>query len=197
MELSSTSQESFNLWRSSVYVSRGKPPNQSTLPFLLDLGVQKGDRVSVLFYNCHQYLEIFFALSKTGAILVPLNWRLAGPELEFIIKDSGTRMIIFDSEFEEVIDSIHSHLNLSNRDFIIVGPHCPDWAKDYEEGLLGYPIREPQFQFSAGDEDPHILMYTSGTTGAKMSRRGLLRGVHADRESHRILSNCTKRWRIG
>jgi hypothetical protein len=36
-------------------------------------------------------------------------------------------------------------------------------------------------------------MYTSGTTGAKMSRRDLLRGVHADRESHRILSNCTKR----
>ena len=133
--------------------------------FLLDLGVQKGDRVSVLLYNCHQYLEIFFALSKIGAILVPLNWRLAGPELEFIIKDSGTRRIIFDFGFEEVIDSIRSHLNLSNGDFIIVGPRCPDWAKDYEKGLLGYPIYEPPCQGSVGDEDPHILMYTSGTTG--------------------------------
>src|SRR5512135_2511201 len=98
--------------------------------FLQDLGVQKGDRVSVLLYNCHQYIEIFFAISKMGAILVPLNWRLAGPELEFIIKDSGSRMIIFDSEFEEVISSIRSHLNLSKEGYVRVGPSGPNWAKD-------------------------------------------------------------------
>ena len=74
--------------------------------FLLELGTQKGDRVSVLLYNCHQYIEIFFALSKIGAILVPLNWRLSGPELEFIIKDSGSIILIFEPEFEEVVNSI-------------------------------------------------------------------------------------------
>ena len=133
--------------------------------FLLELVIQKGDRISVLLYNCHQYIEIFFALSKIGAILVPLNWRLAGPELEFIIKDSGSRMLIFDPEFEEVIVSIRPHLNLSNGDYISVGSPCPDWAKDYEKGLLESPVQEPHLQVSAGDEDPHILMYTSGTTG--------------------------------
>ena len=133
--------------------------------FLLERGVQKGDRVSVLLYNCHQYFEIFFALSKIGAILVPLNWRLAGPELEFIIKDSGSRMLLFDPEFEEVIASIRSHLNLSNGDYISVGSPCPDWTKDYEKGLLENPVQEPPLQVSVGDEDPHILMYTSGTTG--------------------------------
>ena len=133
--------------------------------FLLERGVQKGDRVSVLLYNCPQYFEIFFALSKIGAILVPLNWRLAGPELEFIIKDSGSRMLIFDPEFEEVIASIRPHLNLSNGDYISVGSPCPDWTKDYEKGLLENPVQEPQLQVSVGDEDPHILMYTSGTTG--------------------------------
>ena len=133
--------------------------------FLLDLGIQKGDRVSVLLYNCHQYIEIFFALSKIGGILVPLNWRLAGPELEFIIKDSGSRMLIFDSEFEEVIDSIRPHLNLSNGSYMSVGSICPDWAKDYEKGLLESHLQEPQLQAPVGDEDPHILMYTSGTTG--------------------------------
>ncbi len=74
--------------------------------FLLRLGVQKGDRISVLLYNCHPYIEIFFALSKIGAILVPLNWRLAGPELEFIIKDSGSRVLIFDPEFTEIVTSL-------------------------------------------------------------------------------------------
>jgi fatty-acyl-CoA synthase len=133
--------------------------------FLLELGVQKGDRISVLLYNCHQYLEIFFALSKIGAILVPLNWRLAGPELEFIIKDSSSRMIIFEPKFEGVIASIRPHLNLSNGDYIAVGPPCPEWAKDYEKGLLESPVQEPDLRFSVGDEDPHILMYTSGTTG--------------------------------
>jgi fatty-acyl-CoA synthase len=132
---------------------------------LLALGVQKGDRVSVLLYNSHQYLEIFFALSKIGAILVPLNWRLAGPELEFILKDSGTRLIIFDHEFKEVLVSIRSHLNLSNGDYISIGSPCPAWAKDYEKGLLECPVSEPHLQVSVGDEDPHMLMYTSGTTG--------------------------------
>jgi len=133
--------------------------------FLLALGVQKGDRISVLLYNCHQYIEIFFALSKLGAILVPLNWRLAGPELEFIIKDSGSRILIFEPEFEEVLASLRPDLKLSNGDYICVGSPCPDWAKDYEKGLLENPVEEPILQVPVGDEDPHILMYTSGTTG--------------------------------
>ncbi len=61
--------------------------------FLLALGVRKGDRVSVLLYNGPQYLEIFFAHSKIGAILVPHNWRLAGPELEaFVVLKPGEAM---------------------------------------------------------------------------------------------------------
>ena len=133
--------------------------------FLLERGIRKGDRVSVLLYNCHQYIEIFFALSKIGAILVPLNWRLAAPELKFIIEDSGSRMLIFEPEFEEVIASIRPHLNLSEGDYISVGSPCLDWTKDYEKGLLECSVQEPPLQFSVGDEDPHILMYTSGTTG--------------------------------
>ncbi|PIV20483.1 MAG: AMP-dependent synthetase [Deltaproteobacteria bacterium CG_4_8_14_3_um_filter_45_9] len=131
----------------------------------LELGVQKGDRISVLLYNCHQYLEIFFALSKIGAILVPLNWRLAGPELEFIIRDSGSRILIFDPEFEEEVGSIRPNLNLSNGDYIVVGPPCSDWEIDYEKAVSNQPSHEPSINGSIGDEDPHILMYTSGTTG--------------------------------
>jgi fatty-acyl-CoA synthase len=133
--------------------------------FLLELGTQKGDRVSVLLYNCHQYIEIFFALSKIGAILVPLNWRLAGPELEFIIKDSGSIILIFEPEFEEVVNSIRPNLNISDKNYITVGTPCPDWAKEYEKALLENPVHEPILQDPVGEEDPHILMYTSGTTG--------------------------------
>ncbi len=133
--------------------------------FLLALGVQKGDRVSILLYNGHPYLEMFFALSKIGAILVPLNCRLAGPELEFIIKDSSSRMVVFDLDFKEVVASIRPHLNLSDGDYISVGSPRPAWAKDYEKGLSACPAKEPHLQASTGEEDPHLLMYTSGTTG--------------------------------
>lgn len=133
--------------------------------FLLTNGIGKGDRVAVLLYNGPSYLELFFALSKIGAILVPLNWRLAGPEIAFILKDSGPRLILFEPEFEKVVASIRPLLNLSNGDYISVGNPCPDWAIEYEEAIAKYPIHEPFDVPTSGDEDPHIIMYTSGTTG--------------------------------
>src|SRR4030065_284190 len=102
---------------------------------LLESGVKKEDRVAVLLHNCHQYIEIFLGLSKIGAILVPLNWRLAGPELEFILQDSGSRLLIFEPEFEEVVSSILSRLNFSNGNYFTLGDPCPDWAVQYEKAI--------------------------------------------------------------
>jgi fatty-acyl-CoA synthase len=142
--------------------------NQRTNQFchlLLESGVRKEDRVAVLLRNCPQYLEIFLGLSKIGAVLVPLNWRLAGPELELILQDSGARMLIFEPEFEEVVSSIRPRLNFSNGDYLTLGNPCPDWAVEYEKGIKKMSPHEPPADGSLGDEDPHIIMYTSGTTG--------------------------------
>ena len=133
--------------------------------FFLEQGIQKGDRISVLLHNSHQYIETFFALSKIGAILVPLNWRLAGPELEFIIQDSGSRMLLFEPEFEEGVDALRPRLRFPNGGYVVVGSSGPDWAIEYEKSLLRNPVHEPRLTVPIGDEDPHILMYTSGTTG--------------------------------
>lgn len=132
---------------------------------LLGMGFQKGDRVSVLLHNCHQYLEIFFALSKIGAVCVPLNWRLAGPELKFILQDSGSRMLIFEPDFEEVVESIRPGLSLPDGGYLIVGRPGPAWAIDYEKAILPNSDHEPDVSGAVGNEDPHLLMYTSGTTG--------------------------------
>lgn len=133
--------------------------------FLLESGLTKGDRVAVLLRNCHQYLETFFAVSKIGAILVPLNWRLAGPELEFILRDSGARIWIFEPEFEEVVSAIRPNLNLSDEHYVSSGAPKPDWAVGYEKATSKQPVHEPCTNGSVGGEDPHIIMYTSGTTG--------------------------------
>jgi len=132
---------------------------------LLEAGIKKEDRVAVLLHNCHQYLEIFLGLSKIGAILVPLNWRLAGPEIEFILQDSGSRMLVFEPEFEEAVSSIRPRLNFSNENYFILGDPSPDWAIEYEKAIKKMPAYEPPENGSSGDEDPHVIMYTSGTTG--------------------------------
>jgi acyl-CoA synthetase (AMP-forming)/AMP-acid ligase II len=57
---------------------------------LVDLGIGKGDRVGVLLHNSNEYLEVFFALSKIGALLVPLNTRFVGGKLAYILNDCGS-----------------------------------------------------------------------------------------------------------
>ena len=125
---------------------------------LLQSGVKKEDRVAVLLYNCHQYLDIFLGLSKIGATLVPLNWRLAEPELEFILQDSGFRTLIFEPEFEEVVSSIRSRLNSSIVNYFTLGDPCSDWAVEYEKTIKKRPTHEPPGNGYFGDEDPHVYV---------------------------------------
>jgi fatty-acyl-CoA synthase len=137
--------------------------------FLLGAGLKKGDRVAVLLRNCHEYIEIFFALSKIGGVLVPLNWRLVLPELEFIIKDSGARFIIFDGDFidsaEMLQEKIPMDVAIACATDVPRIESLPDWAVAYEASLDGCSDLEPCMPWFAGGEDAQILMYTSGTTG--------------------------------
>jgi fatty-acyl-CoA synthase len=137
--------------------------------FLLNAGLKKGDRVAVLLRNCHEYIEIFFALSKIGGVLVPLNWRLVLPELEFIIQDSGSRFIIFDGDFigsaSMLQEEIPMDVALSCATDGSRVENLPDWTAAYEASLDGCSDSEPCMSWSAGGEDAQILMYTSGTTG--------------------------------
>lgn len=135
---------------------------------LIGLGVTKGDRVAVLLHNCRQYIEIFFSLSKLGAVIVPINWRLAAPEISFILSDSGTKVMIFEGEFEEIMTTVRAQAGLE------VCIHCspheteeprPEWAYGYESLLAPMSDYAPELEERAGDTDPHIIMYTSGTTG--------------------------------
>ncbi|HPH42074.1 MAG TPA: long-chain fatty acid--CoA ligase [Syntrophorhabdaceae bacterium] len=137
---------------------------------LLDRGIKKGDRVGVLLRNCLEYIEIFFALSKIGGILVPLNWRLAIPELEFIMQDSGTDFIIFEDSFLENAEKLRKKIRISNCISCSIGGVSKNkdgisWATDYQSSVGVYPDTEPITPVFSGEDDPHILMYTSGTTG--------------------------------
>lgn len=129
---------------------------------LLDLGIKKGDRVAALMYNCHQFMEIYFALAKIGAIMVPLNFRLVARELQFALDDSGSNTLFLGPEFLDTIASIRSSLK-TVRNFFSIDPNAPSDMIGYDSFLDKYSTEEPAVEVNMDDEQ--LIIYTSGTTG--------------------------------
>jgi acyl-CoA synthetase (AMP-forming)/AMP-acid ligase II len=127
---------------------------------LTDLGVEKGDRVGILAYNCSQYFEVF-GLAKAGRVCVPLNYRSVGRELMYLIDNSEISTLIFGSAFAEVVNSIRQELG-GIRSFICLDGEIDD-ALNYEELIGAFPPEEPVDDVNP--DDPCVLFYTSGTTG--------------------------------
>ena len=74
-------------------------------------GVQAGDRVAFLSTNCHRLLEAYYGVIEAGAVLLPLNIRLAPHELAFVLNDSGARVLFYQKRFLEVVESLRSRLS--------------------------------------------------------------------------------------
>ncbi|SEM77883.1 fatty-acyl-CoA synthase [Syntrophus gentianae] len=133
---------------------------------LLKLGVGRGERVAVLMGNCSEFLEIFFACAKTGALMVPLNVRLAVPELLYILKDCSPRTLFYAEEFSEKVGEIRAALSSGDM------PVCfrlggSDLSPDPPlAGVLAESSgAEPLPAEAVTLDDPLFIMYTSGTTG--------------------------------
>ncbi len=130
---------------------------------LLGLGLKKGDKVAVLLENCIEIIEIYLAVAKTGIIIVPMNFRLAGKDIDYIVSNSDAGALIVDNEFAPVIDEIRPGLvNISRERYIVVGQERPGY-REYENFIKDSPENEPDAQVLPGDT--WILIYTSGTTG--------------------------------
>lgn len=131
---------------------------------LTDLGIVKGERVAALMLNSSEFLEIFFACGKTGAIMVPVNFRLAVPELIYILKDSAPHALVYSSDFAEKVQAIKAaglpmeHYFRHGGDKLAEDPPIADFAARFSADEP-VPVRE------VTDNDPLFIMYTSGTTG--------------------------------
>jgi len=125
------------------------------------LGVGHGDRVGILAFNEPEYYDMYFGLGKIGATLVPVNYRLAGPEIAYILSDSTSKVLVFGPEYTKVVDAIRS--DIPTKDFIAISENPPDWAKSYEALISDAFDGEPQVV--GGDDDTLTILYTSGTTG--------------------------------
>ena len=133
---------------------------------LRGLGLDEGDRVATLSFNCHPLLEAYYGVPMARMVLLSLNVRLSPEEQAYILQHSGSRAVIYDPEFLPLVEQLRGELpdlqwiSLDARDDL------PDWThpQTYEE-LLAAADPEP-VDFTTYDESAIAeLFYTSGSTG--------------------------------
>ncbi|HKK25694.1 MAG TPA: o-succinylbenzoate--CoA ligase [Gracilimonas sp.] len=118
-------------------------------------GVSKGDRVAVLSINRIEYVVLFFAIQKLGAIMLPLNYRLAIPELTYQLQDADVKLFVYETSFEDTIKKVdHQAEALINFD-----------DQDGLSAIMFATSEPPEIESRSEFDDPCMILYTSGTTG--------------------------------
>jgi fatty-acyl-CoA synthase len=131
---------------------------------LAGIGLSKGDRICIFAYNCLEWMEIYAATAMAGLVAVPINFRLVGPEIEYIVKNCEARAFIVQDELLDAIEAVRANLPIPTDNFIIFGgSHRFPGYLAYEELIAKASDRRPRVTVTA--DDPWTLMYTSGTTG--------------------------------
>lgn len=129
---------------------------------LLHAGITKGDKVALLLMNCLEWLPIYFGILKTGAIVVPLNYRYTADEIKYCLDLSEATALVFGPEFvgrmEQIVDIIPQV-----RHMWFVGEDCPPFAQSYNEQLHHFASEDPGIVLS--DHDLAAIYFSSGTTG--------------------------------
>ena len=126
---------------------------------LRDRGVGRGDVVALLSYNCPEFLATVFAANHVGAIAMPINWRLAPPELRFILEHSNARALVCDGALLDLGSEGSAGIDGLVR-LVIGDAPTTDW-----EGLADVARGPAVARVPVAGDDLHRLMYTSGTTG--------------------------------
>lgn len=119
--------------------------------YLYGAGIKKGDRIGVLSAFCAEYIALFFAAQKSGFILVPLNYRLAAREIEFIISNSECALVFVSDEFTQLLEQTNTQVESKSLESLF----CQEYSTDPAE-----PANE-----RISEDDPLFILYTSGTTG--------------------------------
>jgi len=129
------------------------------------LGIVKGDKVATILPNCLELLEIYWAVGKIGAVVVPMSTLLLDSALTSLLNDSDTRLVITNSEFAPMLDRIKPELPKINADrFLVTEASCQTGFQDYHALKAAAADGEPEGLDITGD-DLFLIMYSSGNRG--------------------------------
>jgi acyl-CoA synthetase (AMP-forming)/AMP-acid ligase II len=129
---------------------------------LVELGVDRGDRVAVFMQNRPEAMESFFAVLKIGAAAVPLNPRFTAEEIDYHVGDAGARVLIVGDEVADIVVKVRDRL--TSVEHVICVDGNEEGMADFEAVLAGHD-GEPFTAVDTGDDELAWLAYTSGTTG--------------------------------
>lgn len=129
---------------------------------LLTRGIKKGDKVAILMMNCIEWLPVYFGVLKTGAVVVPLNYRYTAEEIKYCINKADADFIVFGPEFTGRIEEI-CHRVPRVKMWLYCGEDCPSFADSLEELISYCSSKSPKIKLS--DDDDAAIYYSSGTTG--------------------------------
>lgn len=148
---------------------------------LVDRGIGPGDRVAVCMANRPQHAAVFLATQKIGAVAVSFNFRLPADDIDYHLEDSSPSAFFFDELSKEAVERAESRGGLECDSCVHVGDGTPAFAESYDEFHSESPTGDAP---DVGPDDPSVVLYTSGTTGAP-------KGIPVSREASvaRTLSN--------
>lgn len=129
---------------------------------LIARGIVKGDKVGILMMNCLDWIPIYFGILKTGALVVPLNFRYSSDEIEYCVNLANVDVLIFGPEFIGRIEEIAENIS-KGRLLLYDGPACPTFAEDFVQQCANYSSQEPDVTIT--DDDYGAIYFSSGTTG--------------------------------
>ena len=131
---------------------------------LLKKGIRKGDKALLLMMNCLEWLPIYFGILRTGAWVVPLNFRFSAGDIRYCSDIAEGKVIFFGEVFVERINALTDDLD-SIKEFIFVGPEemRPDYAEQFEDFIKTGTTIDPEVSIDLFDGAG--LYFTSGTTG--------------------------------
>ncbi len=129
---------------------------------LIGMGVKKGDKVAMWMFNTDLFILSFYGIVKSGGIAVPVNFRLAPPEAEFIFDHCDALVLIFDDAFESAVREMKPRLK-KIKNFISAGAGSFDGLDSISGVMTKGSADDPTVDIDEFDESE--IIYTSGTTG--------------------------------
>lgn len=129
---------------------------------LSDLGVRKGDRVATVLYNGSEMAVAVYACAKLGAVFTPLNFRLPGGEIEYIVNDAEARTLVFEAETRDAVENAKPDLT-TVENYIYIDEDTPEYAHDFYALVENGDRSRPETVVT--EDDVYAFIYPSGTTG--------------------------------
>ena len=142
---------------------------QQATAWLQAIGIEKGDRVAVMLFNCPEFIDLYLACARLGAIFVPINFRLSPPEVDYLLQHSDPKLYVFDQAFVDQVDQLDFRKRMPWMSLACIGSDCRNSdILNYTRQIRSHEGYQPQLKETSrmtDSEEPQVIMYTSGTTG--------------------------------